>query len=55
MAWNDILHSIFKAARILGKDITERDIPDYGNYTALVKMNDNLWREVYNKRIKVGK
>jgi len=50
VAWNDLLKSIFRAAKILNIDITEKDIPDYGNYTAMVKMNEELWARVKNKR-----
>lgn len=46
MAWEDILRSIFKAARILGVDITEQDLPDYDNYKELVALHKELWARV---------
>ena len=42
--WERLLHSIRKAARILGREITE---PDHFNWFVARDMNDNLWAQVY--------
>ena len=50
MAWEDIIHSIFKAARILKEDIKEQDLPEYGDYSSLVTLNKKLWDRVRKGR-----
>ena len=47
MAWGDMIRSVMKAARILGKEVTEQDIPD--SYDGLRKLHDSLWKQVYRK------
>lgn len=48
MAWDNLLMSINRAAKILNLDITEKDIPD--SYTGLVKLNIELWNKVKLRR-----
>lgn len=50
MAWEDILRSIFKAARILGLDMKEQDLPEYGDYKRLVALDKELWCKVEKRK-----
>ena len=52
MAWIDLIRSINQAAKILGKEITEQDMPD--SYEGLVRLKEDLWAQVYARRPKVG-
>lgn len=49
--WERLLHSIRKAAHILGREVAE---PDYLNWAVGRDMNDNLWAQVYAQN-KTGK
>jgi len=48
MAWIDLIRSINRAAKILGKEITEQDMPD--SYEGLVRLKEDLWGQVNAKR-----
>ncbi len=48
MAWDDILRSVFRASKILGKELTEQDLP--ANWLELKRLHESLWNEIYNKR-----
>lgn len=48
--WEALIKSIQKAARILGKDLTERDMPDHLNWFVGRNIHDELWGEVYRRR-----
>ena len=49
-SWDNLIRSINKAARILGIEITEAEMPQYPNWYAARQMHDNLWKMVYAKR-----
>ena len=48
-SWDNLIRSINKAARILGFDLTETDMPQYPNWFAARKLHSNLWNLVYLK------
>jgi len=50
--WNALILSIKKAAKILGIDLTEEDIPEYLNWFSGAKMHKNLWNSVYLLNVK---
>ena len=50
--WNTIVRSIRKAARILKRDLTETDMPDYGNWFAARTIHNYLWDQVKLQNIK---
>ena len=45
--WEALIRSINKAAHILGKELTEKDVPEYLNWRVGTEMNHRLWSEVY--------
>jgi hypothetical protein len=48
--YDDLVHSIMKACRILGKEFNEVDVPSNPNaYTELTKLNTQLWSKVRAK------
>jgi len=49
MAWDDLIRSIMRAHRILGKEFTEADLP--GNWDEIRRLHDDVWKQVYTKRI----
>ena len=49
-SWDNLIRSINKAARILGIEITEAEMPQYPNWYAARQMHDNLWKMVYAKQ-----
>lgn len=52
--WEALMRSVRKAARILGEDLTERDMPDYQNWDLAREMHRNLWARIRNRRKKGG-
>lgn len=48
--WNRLRRSVLKAAHILRIDLTERDIPQYGEWFALRRMNEDLWGQIRGRR-----
>jgi len=53
MAWDDIVGSVMRAAKILGKEVAEQDMPQ--NWGELRRLHEDLWRQVKVKRRSVGK
>lgn len=49
MAWDDVLKSIFHAAWLLGKEITEQDLP--GDWNEMRRLRDDLWAQVRAKEL----
>lgn len=47
--WESMMRSIRKAAKILKIDLTERDIPEYLNWTEGSRLHDDLWDRVYGR------
>jgi len=47
--WELLMASIRKAARILGIELTEKDMPEYLNWFVGRKMNEELWGRVYSR------
>lgn len=50
--WDRLISSILRAANILGKDLVDSDLPDFGEWEAARNMHRGLWAEVYSKRKK---
>ena len=50
--WQELTKSILAAAKILGWDITEEDLPEPLNWKAGAKMHKELWNNVYAGRKK---
>ena len=48
--WNLLMHSIRKAARILGIDLHEKELPDYMNWRMARDLNTKLWGKVRNRK-----
>jgi len=48
MTWDNLIGSIIKACRILGKEFTEADLPS--NWQEIKSLHRDLWRQVYGKR-----
>ena len=47
--WEALMRSIRKGAHILGRTLTERDMPDYLNWYVATDMNKRIWAEVHSK------
>jgi len=47
--WEALMASIRKAAKILGKELTEQDVPEYLNWYVGRAMHEDLWAQVYAK------
>lgn len=47
-SWDNVWKSCVQAAKILGKELTEQDIP--GNWDELRRLHKDLWAQVYGER-----
>lgn len=50
MAWEDLYKSARQAAKILHKEITEKDIPD--DIQGMIRLQSDLWGQVYAQNAK---
>jgi hypothetical protein len=48
--WISLLRSIKRAAKILNIDLTEKDIPEYGEWYSAVKLHSYLWSMVKRQK-----
>lgn len=44
--WERLMASIRRAAKLLGIDLTELDIPEYLNWFVAARMSRDLWAKV---------
>ena len=49
-SWDNVWKSCVQAAKILGKELTERDVP--ANWDELRRLHKDLWAQVYSRGLK---